>query len=209
MSRKEGGGKDQPNDETPQGEAQKNTSRDTAIGCGIVLCIVTIAVIITVMVTNGREARTSEPPLPAVTETSPQPAIDLSDVPPAWIPPEWLSGYWSSSDRSWQAAAEPGFVDVVVSGDEALVTYTIQDWSEQRGDVFTLHTVAGGHQGTVEWEQTVRGYRDDGQVWVAQALNDDGTLAVELSFRHIGADSVMLLVTMGSDQVAVRLNRDE
>ncbi len=80
----------------------------------------------------------SAPPATKAATPAPTQESTVTVSPPSWSPPEWLLGYWSTADGVWQVAAEPGWVDVVIYGDEAMVTYTIEDWSDDRGDVFSL-----------------------------------------------------------------------
>ena len=202
-----------PKDESPardekQDEQEKAppSRKDAALGCGLTLCLVAIAVIGTLMAVSVLETR------PAIADPPAEQTADLSAVPPpSWEPPNWLSGYWSTSDNAFLVEAEPGAVTVVAHGDGKTITYTIQEWTRERGDVFRLDAIGDDTRSTGEWEHelTRRGYRDDGQEWVAQALNDDGTVGIEIAFRQAGADSVTLVVAMGEERVAVRLERDE
>ena len=200
-----------PKDGAPAGETQgeqkaKPSRKEAALGCGLTLCLVAIAVIGTLMAVGVLEMR------PAVADPPAEQTADFSAVtPPTWVPPEWLSGYWSTSDNSFLVEAEPGAVTVIAYGDGKTITYSIQEWTRERGDVFRLDAIGDETRSTGEWEHelTRRGYRDDGQEWAAQALDDDGTVAVEIAFRHTGSDSVMLIVTMGEERVVVLLERDE
>jgi hypothetical protein len=128
--------------------------------------------------------------------------------PPSWSPPEWLLGYWSTADGVWEVAAEPGWVDVVFYGDESMVTYTIQDWSDDRGDVFSITVTSAGAIDSIEWETNRRRYSDGGMTWVAQALGENGAPVVEMELRSVNADTVTLLLTVGEDQAGMRLTRD-
>ena len=196
-----------PKDESPapdekQAEQEKAppSRKDAALGCGFALCLVALGVAITLMVTSEGPASVGE-----------QAATEQTIAGPSWSPPQWLTGYWSSSDDSFLVEAEPGAVSVVAYGDGKTITYSIQEWTFERGDVFRLDAIGDETRNSGEWEHelTRRGYRDDGQEWAAQALNDDGTVAIEIAFRHAGSDSVMLLVTMGEERVVVPLERDE
>lgn len=135
---------------------------------------------------------------------------DSISLEPNWAPPEWLSGYWSDADGAVSVAAEPGYVDVMVEGDSAIVWYTIQDWSDERGDVFMVDIFPNdGESERIEWETAVREYRDAGLTWVAAAINDDGLSVVSLLFHYVDAETVMLLLTVGENQASMSLRRDE
>ena len=114
-----------PKDESPardekQDEQEKAppSRKDAALGCGLTLCLVAIAVIGT---------------RPAIADPPAEQTADLSAVPPSWEPPNWLSGYWSTSDNAFLVEAEPGAVTVVAHGDGKTITYTIQEWTRERG----------------------------------------------------------------------------
>ena len=194
-----------PKDEAPAGETQGEQKEEpsrkaVAQGCLITLCLIGLGVGITLVVTSGR-------PAPAPPETPP------SVAGPLWSPPLWLIGYWSSEDDSFLAEAEPGVVSVVAYGAGQMLHYSIQEWSADRGDVFKMTASEGGISSSGEWgaDLTRRGYRgDSGQEWAAQALNADGTVAIEIAFRPAGPSAVVLTVTVGgAEPVAVQLSRDE
>ena len=192
-----------PKDEAPAGETQGNQKEDPGRkefvqGCAITLCLIGLGVGITLMVTSGRSSPATADTVPTVAAAS-------------WSPPLWLTGYWSSADDSFLVDAAPGVVAVMAYGDGQVLEYSIQEWSAERGDVFRLEASDGNTRSSGEWEHelTRRGYRDASE-WAAQALNDDGTVAVEIAFRLAGAVSIILTVTVGeAEPVAVQLSRDE
>ena len=187
-----------PKDGAPPGETQgekkaEPSRKDAAFGCGLTLCLVAIAVIVTLMATGVLGSRQSRE---AVAE---EPAF-------AWEPPAWLSGFWSSADRQWLVAAEPGIVDVTVTGGGATVSHFIED--TDAGDVFTLWVSIDGNKSTTEWDNTRRAEYPADRVWVAQAIAPDDSVAVELHIRRLSASTIEVTVTIGEDQATARLRRD-
>ena len=183
----------------PSAEQRKADEERAAMkGCIWIVGMVAIAAVAIAVIATSSRPGEDPPPEAAV------PAPTFS-----WSPPSWLLGYWSSSDNEVQAAAEPGLLDTTLVGDGSVASATIQEWSDERGDVFSIVHSAQGTINRREWGNTSRELMDGGLVYVAKAFSDDGVLMVSMQFRYAGQNAVEAILTIDEAQHAVTLRRDE
>ena len=193
---------DQQEEAQPPAEQRKADEERAAMkGCIWIVGIVAIAAVaIAVIATSYRPGDAHQTQPPAVVA---EPSF-------SWSPPGWLLGYWSNADNRVQAAAEPGLLEITLVLDGSVVSATIQEWSDERGDVFAIVHLAQGTSTSTEWGNTSREVLDDGLSYIAKAFTDDGVLVMSMQFRYAGQNTVEATLTFSEgEHYTETLSRDE